>query len=228
LRLAFARRRANAKRKRGKEDHAMSRKRKPPESSKGVQMGLIITPMLDMSFQILAFFIMTYHPSALEGHIPGLLAPPEKPATKGEKNVPDPEILPSIPEDDLLKDLDGAVTVYVKAMVKDQEPKWRLEGTASHYFIKTNVDANPVLLADVTECDKEGIDRKKWDEVIIRRLETKLKELGGKDTKANLKIAGDGGLKQQYIMSAYDAGKKAGFAKIHFVPPPVLNTKIKN
>ncbi len=40
----------------------------------GVNLGLIVTPMLDMSFQILAFFIMTYHPSALEGQVTGSLA----------------------------------------------------------------------------------------------------------------------------------------------------------
>ena len=48
---------------------------KKPEA--GSEVTLPITPMLDMSFQILSFFIMTYHPSALEGHIPGSLAPPE-------------------------------------------------------------------------------------------------------------------------------------------------------
>ena len=62
------------------------------EGSPGVQLSLIITPMLDMSFQILAFFIMTYHPAALEGHIPGNLTPPENPATKSK----DP-VLPSDP-----------------------------------------------------------------------------------------------------------------------------------
>src|SRR5260221_4211229 len=30
---------------------------------------LPVTPMLDMAFQLLAFFVMTYHPSALEGQI---------------------------------------------------------------------------------------------------------------------------------------------------------------
>lgn len=44
----------------------------------GVNLTLVITPMLDMSFQLLAFFIMTYHPSALEAHIDGRLMPPEK------------------------------------------------------------------------------------------------------------------------------------------------------
>ena len=207
----------------------MSHKRKKIEGSPGVQLSLIITPMLDMSFQILAFFIMTYHPSALEGHIPGSLVPPEKMATKGKDNVVTPEDpLPSIDEIDLIPGLDEAITIYIKAMVQDQEPSWRLEGTPSHYFIKTHLDISPQELADVTKCDKEGIDRTKWDDVIVKRLEAKLKEMGGKGSKANLKIAGDGGLKQRYIMSAYDAAKKAGFSKIHFVPPPVLDSKLKS
>ena len=43
---------------------------------------LPITPMLDMAFQLLTFFIMTYRPSALEGHMDltlpaaGLRCPP--------------------------------------------------------------------------------------------------------------------------------------------------------
>jgi biopolymer transport protein ExbD len=98
----------------------------------------------------------------------------------------------------------------------------------SHYFIKTNTDATPQELADINQCDKEGIDHAKWDEVVTKRLEAKLKEMGTKGTKANLKIAGDGGLKQRYIMAAYDSAKKAGFSKIHFVPPPVLNSKIQS
>jgi hypothetical protein len=54
----------------------------------GVNLGLIITPMLDMSFQILAFFIMTYHPSALEGHLAGSLAPPHVENGRGDPDVP--------------------------------------------------------------------------------------------------------------------------------------------
>ena len=78
----------------------MSHKRRKIPTAPGVQLGLIITPMLDMSFQILAFFIMTYHPSALEGHIPGSLVPPEDFAKKSKDNVEKPqENLLSVPED---------------------------------------------------------------------------------------------------------------------------------
>src|SRR5271154_5716015 len=48
----------------------------------GVNLGLIITPMLDMAFQLLAFFVMTYHPPAFVGFVEGSLLPPSKDVAK--------------------------------------------------------------------------------------------------------------------------------------------------
>ena len=56
----------------------MSGKRK---AESPLEPELPITPMLDLSFQILFFFVMTYHPSALEGHIAGSLVPPQNAAS---------------------------------------------------------------------------------------------------------------------------------------------------
>src|SRR5437660_1202894 len=83
-----------------------------------LNLGLIITPMLDMSFQILAFFIMTYHPSALEGHIPGSLVPPDNFAktSKDNKTEITPDQPLSVPEEDLLPELQEAITVKAKAI----------------------------------------------------------------------------------------------------------------
>ena len=47
----------------------------------GVDLAIIITPMLDMAFQLLAFFIMTYHPPAREAAIDGTLKPAAQAAT---------------------------------------------------------------------------------------------------------------------------------------------------
>ncbi len=199
----------------------MSHKRKHPEGPAGVQLSLIITPMLDMSFQILAFFIMTYHPSALEGHIPGSLVPPDNFAKKSKDNNPLPAEAPplSIPEDDLLPELQEAITVKIKAIGKGQEIGSRTEGTPGQLFIKTGLETDPRMLADV------DVD---WD-AALNKLTAELKGMLKKGTtnKAHLKIAADGELRQQYVMAVYDTAKKAGFDKIHFVPPPVLNTKIK-
>src|SRR4051794_40314641 len=77
----------------------MSRRRKGEAAPEIV---LPITPMLDMAFQLLTFFIFTYHPSALEGHMDlSLPAGGEAKAEKMEQVDPsksslDPELeLPS-------------------------------------------------------------------------------------------------------------------------------------
>jgi biopolymer transport protein ExbD len=46
---------------------------------------IFVTPMLDMAFQLLAFFIFTYHPSALEGQFPVNLAQSEGGANEAVK-----------------------------------------------------------------------------------------------------------------------------------------------
>jgi biopolymer transport protein ExbD len=197
----------------------MSHKRGKIERPLGVQLGLIITPMLDMSFQILAFFIMTYHPSALEGHIAGSLTPPENTATKSkEPAVPaDPAL--SVPEDQLMPELDAAITVQVKAVVKGQEEAMKRRiGEPAQIFIRGTIDTVPELLerSDVVEFPKA-----------LEILEARLKQMGGgKGNKANLKIAADGGLRYQYVLQVYDAAKRAGFDKIHFVPP-AIKSKLK-
>lgn len=202
----------------------MSR-RKKPEESQGVQLGLIITPMLDMSFQLLAFFIMTYNPSALEAHIPGSLVPPENYAKKSKDPNPMPEVEQplSIPEEDLDPSLQDAITIKAKVILKGQEIGSRTEGMLGQIFVKTALDTEATLVAD-TDVAMDAA---------MRKLEEKLVGMAPKGagkaekSKMHLKIAADGELRQQYIMMIYDAGKKAGYANIHFVPPPVLNAKFK-
>ncbi len=55
----------------------MSRKKRKVETTE-VEADLPITPMLDMSFQLLSFFIMTFHPTPTEGQIAMTLPPPEQ------------------------------------------------------------------------------------------------------------------------------------------------------
>lgn len=51
----------------------MLRRRRYRDSARGPEFSstsVFITPMLDMSFQILAFFVVTFNPPALEGRLP--------------------------------------------------------------------------------------------------------------------------------------------------------------
>jgi biopolymer transport protein ExbD len=52
-----------------------------------VEPDLPITPMLDMSFQLLAFFIMTFKPTPTEGQIAMSLPPPEQGGGAGIPNI---------------------------------------------------------------------------------------------------------------------------------------------
>jgi biopolymer transport protein ExbD len=65
----------------------MPRRRDKMGEAQGVDLGIIITPMLDMAFQLLAFFIMTYHPPAREAVVDGSLLPPPAKAGKGTKDA---------------------------------------------------------------------------------------------------------------------------------------------
>jgi len=64
-------------------------RRKYAEEPEGVELGLFITPMLDMAFQLMAFFLVTFHPIR-EASIKGELLPPTEVAGKGGGPV-DPE-----------------------------------------------------------------------------------------------------------------------------------------
>jgi biopolymer transport protein ExbD len=187
----------------------MSSRRHQEHAPGGVNLGLIVTPMLDMSFQILSFFIMTYHPSALEGHIPGSLAPPEQVATKAPQNNPLDIIPPSVPEDMLLPEVQEAMTVIVKTGGAAGA------GLPDKILLKRKVDPTPMQIADTST--------NKWDrarEDLGKELKRIRKEAGIE--QGNIKIEADGDLQQEYVMQVYDTCKSSGFSKIHFVPPPLL------
>jgi biopolymer transport protein ExbD len=214
-----------------------------------VQLGLIITPFLDMAFQILAFFIMTYHPSALEAHIPGNLTPPEDFAKKNPKDKKDPtqvDPLPSLEENELNPELDAAITVKIRSVIADRASgKRQPEGGPAQIFLRSSLDTDFQLVADdiiiLEDNDNSVIPNEAtiWDKIpkqhagvpperqVQKILERDLKQMAGKSSKTNIKLAPDGDLKQEYVMKVFDTCKRAGFTNVHFVPPPVLNSKIK-
>lgn len=65
----------------------MSRRHKKKRRGGGVEMNL--AAMLDMAFQLLAFFILTFKPAPMEGQL-SLMLPPPKPATQVTNNQTQP------------------------------------------------------------------------------------------------------------------------------------------
>jgi biopolymer transport protein ExbD len=177
----------------------------------GVNLGLIITPMLDMSFQILSFFIMTYNPSALEGHIPGSLAPPLETAKSAKENKVE-DVL-SVDDKEILAEVQDAITVIVKAGGADPAKPGKIA-------IQRKTSPAPEQVEDANTTS--------WKQTRAA-LATELKRLNQEPgiEKGNIKIAADADLQQQYVMEVYDICKQSGFPKIHFIPPPLTRNTDK-
>lgn len=196
-------------------------RRKHSKGPTEIQLGTIITPMLDMAFQMLAFFIMTYHPSALEGHVDGDLLPPTKASTKGPKT----EMKDDLPLD-TEPDLTQVLMVQIKAVVSaektrlaDGKEEIRNPGQASRILLKRPESLEPDLVADSQITFKDGLRRLKGELEKFRNERKKTEE------KTDIKIEADGDLMHQYAMEVFDICKVAGFQNVKLVAPPDLGPK---
>lgn len=176
----------------------------------GVNLGMIITPMLDMSFQLLAFFIMTYHPSSLEGHINGNLVPPTEVASKANKPVTAMTDLPPDSEPEARDTL----LVVVKAVGKGEPPEnGREEGQPTMVLLKKPEDPGQgTVVADSSDGKLE---------VSLKRLESVLKSSLREGAKeSHIRLEGHPDLKHKYMMQFFDVCKGAGYKNVNFVAPP--------
>ncbi|HEY7314298.1 MAG TPA: biopolymer transporter ExbD [Gemmataceae bacterium] len=158
----------------------------------GPEPNLPVTPMLDMAFQLLAFFVMTYHPSDLEGQM-DLSLPSEK-ITQAEKpeNV-DPN---KAPDPNAKLDLPANLTVIVRTQMDNVN-----NGRISALTLQD--DAGP---QQIDNLEKLAAELKKRSETV--------------ENKENIKIQADGKLKWEEVIRVMDVCQGAGFKNVSFVPPP--------
>jgi biopolymer transport protein ExbD len=164
----------------------------------GPEPNVPITPMLDMAFQLLAFFIFTYHPSDLEGQMQ--LALPSNDVKMAHKEE---EVDPSAaPDRDPTAEVDSDLAVIVEAMgVGD------LRGTISRLTLQ----------------DRAGrIDVRDLDDLAdqLRKAKELSSEEGRADAKRTVRIQADGKLKWDEVVKVMDVCRQAGFDGISFAPPP--------
>jgi biopolymer transport protein ExbD len=168
-----------------------------PPTDGGVNLAVIITPFLDMAFQLLAFFIMTYNPSALEGHVKGSLEPPSagaidrdrKPKAGGESPV-----------------LEETAVVTIQAVKAGQTEGMKHGGEPRRISLKRIEDADSTTLVDADTGLEEG----------LRKLHRALKQGGSPET---VRIVGDGDLHHHFVLRVYDVCKEAGCRNVAFVAP---------
>jgi biopolymer transport protein ExbD len=173
----------------------MSRRR---NAEGGPEPNVPVTPMLDMAFQLLAFFVMTYHPSDLEGQMQLALPSNTAAAAHEQKDVDpnakhDPNTALEIPAD---------LTVVVKTQ---------------------NDGVNNGAISALTVEDRSGPQtiRPGPDQTLADALThylNKVKETV--DNKSAIKLQADSRLKWENVVLVMDACRKAGFENVSFAPPP--------
>jgi biopolymer transport protein ExbD len=162
-----------------------------PEERQGVVMP--ITPMLDMTFQLLFFFILNYHPNALEGQMDLSLPAPQENKAKEQPDTP----MPSGSETD-------EVPAQVKVIVRTQQ------GTDSEGMISR------VTVEELTGQTDIDVVNGKLDD-----LRKHLERIGENvDNKKSVLIKADAKLKWGRIVQVMDACRKAGFTDIGFAELP--------
>jgi biopolymer transport protein ExbD len=159
------------------------------------EVELPITPMLDMAFQLLAFFILTYHPSALEGQMELNL-----PAQAEAKAKTPEDVDPSKLSDNDQVDLPSELTVVLKTQTTGNV------GTISQITVEGKEGGTPVQVDDNLQA-------------LTKFLEKVQKDLTNKD---DIKIQADSAIKYAFVMEAMDACTKAGFKRVGFAAPPDL------
>ena len=158
----------------------------------GPEPNLPVTPMLDMAFQLLAFFVMTYHPSDLEGQME--LSLPSEAITKAQNEK---EVKSDAAPDNKPLDLPADVTVIVRTQ-------------------RDNV--NNGLVSDISLQDLAGPHPVGNS---LDKLRDELKKRGeSAQNKENIKIQADYKLKWEEVINVMDVCHQAGFTNVSFVKPP--------
>jgi len=169
----------------------MSHKNRKVQTAE-VEPDLPITPMLDMSFQLLSFFIMTFHPTPTEGQIAMTLPPAEQGG--GSSN---PDITAEQPK---------KYVVRVAATDSGQiaQMTFREADSADDTGENLGADLNVYMkrIKSVYEVERKRIEASKAVKIPPPKLTL---ELGDK-------------LVQEYVIALFDSAVQAGFTDIAPVP----------
>ena len=172
------------------------------DKSEAAKVDVPITPMLDMTFQLLFFFILNYNPSPREGQM--------------DMTLPTPK--------DMVKAVDKPKAPEYKTPGEDEEPEEPPEVTV---IVKTQHDRrNEGIISEVSVMTNSGpklvpTPGGKLDE--LAEYLTQLRE--GLKNKNDVKLQGDSRLKWEAIVKVRDACQKAGFINAAFAAPPDLVTE---
>jgi biopolymer transport protein ExbD len=172
--------------------------RKHRGGDEGLEVEIPVTPMLDMAFQLLTFFIFTYHPNeVVEGQMEMML--PGGGTYKAQKQE---DVNPEAMSD---PDVDAQSKITLRVKTQRSE-----EGGSIQY---------PIEIEGLSKDSALSLKELEQRLVVMRGAEKSGEKIegGGADS---VKIEADRRLKWQFIVEIMDSCKRAGYHNIGFGPPP--------
>lgn len=171
------------------------------QESVDVEINKVITPMLDMAFQIFAFFIVIYHPSQLEGQL--LLTLPDAAQAKAAR----PE--EARPNQSMPGELELPAEITVVA--KTKRPDGTQDGSITQITVQERLGAKDIIKQDPGTKELPHLDA-------LRNYLQSIR--GGLSNQNDIKIEAESGLRYEYVMQIMDMCTRAGFRNVGFAPPP--------
>lgn len=183
------------------------RREKDPEME--TDLGRVIVPMLDMSFQLLFFFVATFNPGKAEGKMAMSL-----PATGQAKAASAAEVDPT-----QLSATDLSLGSDLVVRISSHEDTFGLSlGSADN---KDKDDPVGAVRALTSQNRKEEIARllDQLKEKLTAKLKDK-RDKEGPEATINLKIEANKKTKHADVVAVMDACLLAGYTQIGFAAPP--------
>ncbi len=173
---------------------------------------LPITPMLDMAFQLLTFFIFTFHPSAVEGQM--ALTLPTEQVTANSQPI-DPSAKPNKEE---LPEPTIELVILVKPQALGGEAPIIVEAKSVRTQI-ADKDALRVHLKEIFDRENAGIEAE-LKTVPAAKREDRRKELVA---KLGIKVQPTSAVKWGQVVEIMDLCRAVGFTSVSFARPPDYN-----
>ena len=172
-----------------------------------------ITPMLDMTFQLLFFFISLFNPNAgaerlIEGQMDLMLPSDAKKESAKMASKPedvDPMAISNkkdpLMKDDDLPDLDipADLTVIVTTQIDGTH-----DGTINALFVE----------------DRSGKTSVELDDGLRELIRYPKEQRAKADEKGSIRVQGDSRLRWEAMVKVMDACRKAGYETVGFMQPP--------
>jgi biopolymer transport protein ExbD len=178
------------------------------QTDPGTGVFIPIVPMLDMTFQLLFFFVATFNAGTMEGQMTMNLPSTGTPKAQDPSQIDlskqsDPEL--DVPSDFVVvaKSYPGGLAVSIRDNTK-------------------LIDVGSVQDLDKLKVDEQRNRLMDLMTKLTGTLKTKYEERKGQDAKAasSVKIEANSAMKYELLVSLMDACLKAGYAQVGFVPPP--------